>query len=220
MGKIIVKGKEFSAASVCAGNGAPERYAASELRKYLEKMGIPEGEGAVITVRTDPAVGRDGYSVSAKEDGSVTISGGNGRGAIYGVYALLERCAGVRFFMPGVEKLGTGEPEISEDFSHTPIFEMRQSDWKCGNGSPDWCVKNGINQRDLPKEMGGNIKYGGFVHTMGGLVGTPWDQQPCFSDPEVLRETIAGVRAILEKSGLEAKYFDKMEELAARSEEV
>lgn len=38
--------------------------------------------------------------------------------------------------------------------------------------------------------------------------------------PEMDPEVKARVRAILEKSGLEAKYFDKMEELAARSEEV
>ena len=201
MGRMIVKGKEFTAARVCGGENAPEIYAASELRKYLGLLGVPEGDGAVVTIRADagPAVGRDGYAVTAGEDGDVTITGGNGRGAIYGVYALLERCAGVRFYMPGVEKLGTGDVEIGEDFSHTPIFEMRQSDWKCGNGSADWCVKNGINQRELPKEMGGHVKYGGFVHTIGSLAGIPWDKQPCFSDPAVLEKTIAGVHAILEK---------------------
>ena len=199
MSKIIVKEKEFNAASVLSGESAPERYAASELKKYLEKLGVPEGEGAVITLCEDGALRRDGYAVTAREDGAVTIAGGNGRGVIYGVYAFLERCAGVRFYMPGVEKTKCGDVRVDGDFSHTPIFEMRQSDWPCGNGDPDWCVKNGVNQREIPKEMGGHIKYGGFVHTMTSLVGTPWDKQPCFSDPETLKKAIAGVRAILEK---------------------
>ena len=104
MSRIIVRGKEFAAAKVCGGESAPEIYAASELRKYLGKLGVPEGDGAVFDIRTDASVGRDGYAVTSGEDGSVKITGGNGRGAIYGVYALLERCAGVRFYMPGVEK--------------------------------------------------------------------------------------------------------------------
>ena len=199
MNKITVKGKEFTAAKVTAGDSAPETYASAEMKKYLEKLGIPEGDGAEITIRIDETVGRDGYAVTAGEDGQIVIRGGNGRGAIYGVYALLERCAGVRYYMPGVEKIGGDGLTVDSDFSHTPIFEMRQSDWKCGNGSPDWCVKNGVNQRELPKEMGGHIKYGGFVHTIGGLAGVPWDKQPCLSDPAVLEKTIAGVRAILEK---------------------
>ena len=146
MNKITVKGKEFTAARVTAGDSAPEIYASAEMKKYLEKLGIPEGDGAEITIRIDNSIGRDGYAVTAGEDGRIVIGGGNGRGAIYGVYALLERCAGVRYYMPGVEKIGKNGLTVDSDFSHTPIFEMRQSDWKCGNGSPDWCVKNGINQ--------------------------------------------------------------------------
>ena len=199
MRKLIVKEKEYAAARVVSGGSAPEQYAGAELEKYLGKIGIPEGDGARFDVRIDPALERDGYAVEPGEDGVVSIRGGNGRGVIYGVYALLERCAGTRFFMPGLEVLGNGDMEISHGFSHTPVFEMRQSDWPCGNGDPDWCVKNGVNQRAIPAEMGGHIRYGGFVHTIGGFTGVPQDKQPCFSDSEVLKKTIAGVRAILEK---------------------
>lgn len=204
MRALTVKGTRYDRVRVCAGENAAEQYAAAELIKYLDKMGIPAGDGeTVLTVEltVDPAIGRDGYAVRAFE-GKLSISGGNDRGVIYGVYAFLETCAGARFFMPGLETLGEGDITMDEDFAWTPIFEFRQADWKCGNQDADWRVKNRINYfacGSTTPEMGGQMKYGGFVHTLGGLTGTPWDQQPCLSDPENLKKTIAGVRAILEK---------------------
>ena len=53
MGRMIVKGKEFAAARVLCGDSAPENYAASELRKYLAMLGIPEGDGAAVSIRED-----------------------------------------------------------------------------------------------------------------------------------------------------------------------
>ena len=75
MGRMIVKGKEFAAARVLCGDSAPENYAASELRKYLAMLGIPEGDGASVSIREDAAVGRDGYAVSAGENGEITVAG-------------------------------------------------------------------------------------------------------------------------------------------------
>ncbi|MBR4204644.1 MAG: DUF4838 domain-containing protein [Clostridia bacterium] len=201
MRKLIVKGTELNPAVLCAGESAPEKYAASELKKYLEKIGIAVEENGAspnVKIGVDPEIRRDGYRIEAG-DGALAILGGNGRGVIYGVYAFLEKYAGMRFFMPGVEKLGEGDLVVDEDAAFTPIFEMRQSDWPCGNGDVDWCLKNGVNQRPIPDERGGHIRYGGFVHTIGGLVGVPGDQQPCFCDPENLKKAITGVRAILEK---------------------
>jgi len=182
-----------------AGESAPEKYAGAELEKYLGKIGIPSGNGLDIKVEIDPSIDRDGYKISVSED-SIAIFGGNGRGVIYGVYAFLERYAGMRFFMPGLEKLGEGDIAVDEGFEFTPVFEMRQSDWQCGNSNVDWCVKNGINQRDIPEEMGGNMKYGTFVHTMQMFTGVPQHEQPCLSDPEVLEKVIAGVRKLLSEN--------------------
>jgi len=199
--KLIVGGREFVKATVSCGSSDPEKYAASELRKYLAAVGIWEGDGASFDLALDISLPRDSYVITPAEDGSgkISIRGGNGRGVIYGAYAFLEQYAGVRFFMPGVETLGSGDIVVDGPRSLTPVFEMRQSDWQCGNGDVDWCVKNGVNQRDIPKQKGGNIKYGGFVHTIAGLTGTPADRQPCFSDPEILEKTIASVRAMLER---------------------
>ena len=195
--KLIVGGKEYVTAQIACGPSDPEKYAASELRKYLDEIGIWEGDGASFDLSIDYSVGRDGYVIEPGDNGTISIRGGNGRGVIYGVYAFLERYAGVRYFMPGLETLGSGDLLVDAAASLTPIFEMRQSDWQCGNGNVDWCVKNGINQREIPKKQGGNIRYGGFVHTIAGLTGTSQETQPCFSDPKILEKTIASVRALL-----------------------
>ncbi len=198
MRKIIVKGQAFTAAEVVSGPGAPERYAAEELRTYLGKIGLGLSGGVRIEVRIEPSLQREAVRVRAL-GGRLMLEGGSGRGAIYAVYTFLERYAGMRFFMPGLETLGEGDIAVDEDSEFTPVFEMRQSDWRCGNGSLDWRLKNRINRGEIPAELGGGITYGGFVHTLGGLTGTPQDRQPCLSDPENLKKAIAGVREILRK---------------------
>ena len=197
--KLVIGGREYVRVSVTSGKSSPEQYAASELKKYLGKMGFYEGEGASVSCTLDLSLPRDSFAVVPGENGEISITGGNGRGVIYGAYAFLEHYAGARFFMPGLESLGSGDIVADEGFSRDMIFEMRQSDWQCGNGDVDWCVKNGINQREIPASKGGNIKYGGFVHTIASLAGTPADSQPCFSDPEILDTVIANVRAMLER---------------------
>ncbi len=198
MRKIIIKGQAFRAVNVACGESAPERYAADQLIQYLEKIGIGVSGGAQIDLRIVAALPRDAVRIRIA-DGGLTLEGGNGRGVIYAVYTFLERYAGMRFFMPGLETLGEGDIEICEDYEFTPVFEMRQSDWRCGNGSLDWRLKNRVNRGEIPAEQGGGITYGGFVHTLGGLTGTAWEKQPCLSDPENLKKAIAGVREILRK---------------------
>ena len=199
MRNFVVKGNRFEAVRVTADESAPEQYARAELIKYLDAMGVPAGEGGLtIELSLDASIGRDGYRLDVGED-KLLIKGGNNRGVIYGVYGLLEKYAGARFFMPGLETLGEGDIVVDESDAFTPIFEFRQSDWQCGNSNVDWCLKNRINQRYVPAEQGGHMKYGAFVHTLGGFTGTPWDQQPCLSDPENLKKTVAAVRSILEK---------------------
>ncbi len=198
MRKLIVKEKNIESVRILTGESGSERYAGAELEKYLGKAGIPSGEDLTIRVQEDKTLQRDGYRICVCENEGISICGGNGRGVIYGVYAFLEKFAGMRFFMPGLEVLGDGDIVIDEGFAFTPAFEFRQSDWQCGNSNVDWCVKNGINQREIPKHMGGHIKHGGFVHTMESLVGVPQDKQPCLSDPAVLEKAKASVRRILE----------------------
>ncbi|MBE6726403.1 MAG: DUF4838 domain-containing protein [Ruminococcaceae bacterium] len=197
--KLVIGGESFVRFSVTSGKSGPEQYAAAELKKYLKKMGLYEGEGASFSLTLDLSLNRDSYAIVPGENGEISVTGGNGRGVIYGAYAFLEHYAGARFFMPGVETLGSGDIAVNEPFVHDMIFEMRQSDWQCGNSDVDWCLKNSINQREIPASKGGNIKYGGFVHTIASLAGTDSKSQPCFSDPEILDTVIASVRAMLER---------------------
>ena len=199
MRKLTVQGKEYPGVRVIPGESGPEQYAAKELLQYLGKAGIPEGDGLTFCLSLDSSVGRDGYVIDLCPDDRISIRGGNGRGVIYGVYGFLEKYADMRFFMPGLESLGDGDIAVDEGFAFTPVFEYRQGDWQCGNNDVDWCVKNGINRRPIPPEMGGNMEYGLSVHTMTALVGTPPHEQPCLSDPEVLKKAIAGVRKILKE---------------------
>ena len=201
MRQLIIKGRPIAAVRVTAGKTAPEQYAAEELKKYLGKIGIAVTDAPdayPMTTAIDPMLGRDAFRAAVADEG-LTVYGGNGRGVIYGVYRMLEKFAGVRYFMPDVETLGEGDIVIDEDYAFAPVFETRQSDWQCGNNNIDWCLKNGINHRRIPEEMGGHVKYGLFVHTMGPLTGVEEPNQPCLSDPEMLARAIKSVRDILEK---------------------
>jgi hypothetical protein len=200
MRRLFIGEKEVSSVSIRPGISEPEKYAAAELEKYLTKIGIPVSEdGAEIRIGLDKSIGRDGYAIEPC-GGSLSINGGNGRGVIYGVYAFLERYAGVRYFTPTLETLGEGDIRVSEGVRFTPVFEMRKSDWVCGRDVA-WCLKQGINDyAKIPREKGGYIKYGGpACHTFGYFLGIPQGEQPCLSDPEVLKKIIAGVRKLLEE---------------------
>ncbi len=197
MRKLILGETEATSVQIITGSSAAETYAGAELTKYLAKIGIGTGDGVTIRIAEDKTLPDDGYQIHACPCCGIEISGGNGRGVIYGVYGFLEKYAGVRFFMPGLETLGDGDIVVGEDYSYTPVFELRKSDWRCGRDT-DWSVKNGVNDLVIPAEMGGYVKYGGFVHTMESLVGVPQDKQPCLSDPAVLEMAKASVRKILE----------------------
>ncbi len=200
MRKLIIKGKEITNLTIAAGNSAPEKYAASELGKYLEKAaGIGQGGAFKLFLKTVDFLAEEEYSIRIGESGEeLSILGGSGRGVIYGVYAFLEKYAGFRAFMPGLETLGEGDIIVDEGFSHTPVIAYRQSDWQCGRVM-DWRVKNAINDRFVPEEMGGCTEIDKVgVHTMEALTGADqWKEQPCLTDPEVLKKAISKVREIL-----------------------
>lgn len=201
MRKFIVKGKEITSVSISSGNSPAERKAAEYLGSYLDKLaGVKNGGTYPITLNIDASIGRDGYRVSVCDCCGITISGGNGRGVIYGVFGFLEKYAGYYMFTPTIEAADDGDIEVDEGFEFVPVFEYRQSDWPCTHNN-EWAVRNGINcYAELGEDMGGSILYNGFVHTMGDLTGTPRDSQPCLSDPEMLKRAIASVRKRLKEN--------------------
>ena len=201
MRNLIIKGTSVKSARVYAGDTEQEQYAADQLSFYLEKFGIIQGDDLTIEIRRNETLPREGFNIKVNENNSILIEGADDRGVIYAVYGFLEHYARIKFFTPDIEDLGDGDITVDEDWSYAPLFEQRESDWLCGRNTV-WAAKNGINLlhgKDIPSRMGGNRKYGLFVHTMTELIGTPPREQPCLSDPENLKKAIAGVREALKR---------------------
>ena len=195
MRKLKINEKEFSGVLLSHGETEPEKYAANELKKYFEKIGIATTGGVSVRVAINPSLARESVSVRRSEDGLV-IEGGNGRGVIYAVYTFLERYAGMRFFMPGLETLGEGDVCVDSDYSYTSPFEMRQIDWHCGNDSLDWRLKNKVNRGAAPENMGGGITYAEHPEYYSEIKGKRVVErsQLCLTNPDVLRIATAEIR--------------------------
>lgn len=148
---------------------------------------------------------RDGF-VLRRARNIVVIAGGSGRGTFYGALAFLDRCAGVRFYMPGdlfaslprKNELAIGELNVTEEPYVRASFMTG-----LGNapGDSDWAARNGAMRR-----LGGThqhsmfevfppakyvAKYPEIYPTIKGKRYVPQsggDQQwqPCFSEPKLL----------------------------------
>ena len=168
-------------------------YAAEELAKYLKQKNVLVEDGAFpITLSIDKTLGDDAFKITAALSGDnagMTIVGGDERGVLYGVYKFLEELGGVRYFMPGLEKVPTSDIELKDGviLEYTPFFEMRRLSWNCVGTNSDWCLKNGVNAHDGVNDAiyGGKIVYGSglFVHTLGALTetGDGLSPNPCLS---------------------------------------
>jgi len=204
---------KFNLTSCAVQNKSPESpasvFAASELTKYLEmisKSNSPEAAENVIFVGLDEEIqSKEGFSITSSDNGvSICILGGGERGIVYGAYSFLEKYCGCRFYAKDVELIPESDFIALDSpivFKESPLMEYRDLHWHC-SFDPDWAAKNMLNStllRPLDEGRGGGIAYGGFVHTLGHLTGTSEHSQPCLSDPEMLKKTIAGVRDILKK---------------------
>ncbi len=163
-----------------------ERYAAAELRYYLERMTgaafevvevpcvgrrIAVGRAADALGVTDTALGDDGFIVRTV-GADLAICGGK-RGVIYGVYELLERL-GCLFFTATCERVPTTAalflPDL--DIRQIPKLEYREhSNYEFARYSR-FAVKSRVNGHFLPirEKHGGAMKYAAFVHTFEALV--------------------------------------------------
>ena len=107
VGKLTIAGHDISEYSIRIEADADELHplAANQLRKYIgDACGIyPEidnnASGRTITLVQDKsgAHGDEAFTVEVAENGNVTITGGQYRGCIYGVYDFLEKFIGYRF---------------------------------------------------------------------------------------------------------------------------
>ena len=210
-GDGITDGNVLVRANIVTGDSEAEIYAGEELAKYLTQKGVAvEDGGFPIIVCENSGLGEDSFLIQATlrgEKAHMTILGGNGRGVLYGVYKFLEEYAGVRYFMPDLEKIPEGDILLKDGnlLAYTPYFEARRLAWKCSKDSSDWGVKNGVNGHDgvNEAEYGYKQTYGSglFVHTLGALseTGGGASPNPCLSSEEIYQTVLKNLRAKLEE---------------------
>lgn len=193
--------------NIVTGESDAEVFAGNELKKYLKKKDVEcTDDGLVISVGIDEALGEDSYRIlfDADSNEGLTITGGNGRGVLYGAYRFLEDQAGIRFFTPTLEVIPDDDIILGDiSIEYTPVFKIRKFDWYPNRTSEDWMAKNGINDCSwfgvFSSSRGESQVHGNFVHSIGVLTGTGTavSPNPCLTDPENLEKTIASVRQIL-----------------------
>lgn len=119
-----------------------QRYAAKEFASYVHKITGREINIAPTAVTNDvkllitslpeeDQLGDDGFSIYV-EDGKVVVKGSRKRGALYGVYELLERFGGVRWYSSSFEKVPRKRQFLVPcDFTtvQKPDFKWRAPFW-------------------------------------------------------------------------------------------
>jgi hypothetical protein len=218
-----------------------EQFAASELQTCLEKssgvklaiveeskrdsslyaffLGKSQKSKELGLSLTEEAVGRDGFTLRSVSGGLVVL-GRNELGTVFGVYELLERHFGVRWFMPG--EIGEHVPKKDKlhmgqvNLTYKPSFRVR---WV---GRGEWPLRQRMNAYVTAGKENVGINWKWHFHTFITLI--PPDEyhaehpeyfalvggkravtaskshgnQLCTSNPEVVREVAKNLSAVLD----------------------
>jgi hypothetical protein len=101
------------------------------------------------------------------------LAGGRPRGTLYAVNRFLQEQCGVRWWTPWATNMPAKKTlEVADlDVREKPAFEYRAPFWFAGF-EPTWKVHNCANDSfsEIPKALGGCIKYKGHAHTFYPLV--------------------------------------------------
>jgi hypothetical protein len=230
----LVSGGASDYVVVRAAQASPSQvYASEELRDFVKRM-----TGAVLPIQTDaealPAkaillgmtrytkdalgeavdlqrLGDDGFRLKACSP-HLVIAGSGVRGTLYGVYELLERYGGCRWyasFYEVIPKLDSLSVPDTLDDTQVPAFVMREPFW-FDMFEGDFAARSRANgnRMQLDEKHGGKIRFGGglFVHTFYRLMSPDefFGEHPeyfseingkrvadhaqlCLSNPDVLR---------------------------------
>ena len=161
---------------------ASQRYAAEELAAYVEKLTgvrletagtgpLPRGVRAIRLATAQPGdgLGESGFRLQAK-DGDLVITGSDERGCLYGVYELLERFGGVRWYASWCEKVPRLERlsvPADLDVTEKPAFAMRQPFWHDVRENDAFAARNKVNGFNHGKGRV-DAKFGGDGFRFGG----------------------------------------------------
>jgi hypothetical protein len=182
---------------VVADGASPSvKHGAKELQMFLEQMTgaklpivsdqQPQGPKEIIlgdnahlralNTKIDFAsLGKEGYVIRTVGD-HLVIAGGPVRGAMYGVYGLLDDHMGCRWFAPGVSRIPKSARLAigSIDEQQIPALESREPFVADFVRDADWNARNRVNSSNswLDEQHGGKVKFGDgfFVHTFNRLV--------------------------------------------------
>lgn len=173
-----------------------------------------------IVLTTDDSL--DGGYVISSDEADVYISGSTLQQTVRGVYAFLEKFAGVRSYTS--EKItytkDTVSVPVNVNIEYVPPFEFTDTDWLSPN-DVQYSLFNGLNSaeyRDIPEELGGCVDY---IPTLAHTLSTKfcsaekyYDEHPeyfasyrgfrtknqlCLSNPDVLRIVTDEVLELLAK---------------------
>ena len=137
---------------------------ATEYAKYHRAITGREPAAEAVRFAVDPAVskeGRDAYSIVSDVKG-VVITGSNERSVWYGLYDLLERRGGCRWFwdgdvVPKKESIDLSRLDVREEsqfeyrairyFAHRGLTRFQAEHWGLEDWKReiDWCVKRRLN---------------------------------------------------------------------------
>ena len=209
-GNGITADNALKCVNIITGDSESEIYAGEELADYLAMKNVAISDnGFPIIIFVDVTLEEDAFLIDAVlrgEGASMTIRGGNGRGVLYGVYRFLEKYAGVRYFMPGLERIPEGDIVLYDGnlLAYKPYFEFRHTSWHSTLQDTLWSVKAGVNGNgSLTPDIGGKISYGKnlYVHTLGWLTetGNTASVNPCLTSEENYQRIIKNIRKVLEE---------------------
>lgn len=136
----------------------------AEFAKYHKEITGREPSPDAIVFAVDPKIstsGKDAYAIRTVGKG-VSVVGSNTRSTWYGLYALLERCGGCRWFwdedvVPKRESLDLSGLDMKEEahfeyrgiryFAHRGLTRFQAEHWgeKEWKREIDWCLKRRLN---------------------------------------------------------------------------
>ena len=185
--ELAVRGAPAAYTIVVPEKASPsQRYAAEELRDFTEKT-----TGVKLPIATDAAplpakaillgetkytdvkanVGTDGFRLVARPP-HLLVVGAPDRGTLYGVYELLERFAGCRWYSSWCSKI----PHLDRfavpttlDDTQVPALMMREPFWWDVLQNGDFAARLRVNSRSW---RGNEEKYGGTPFRFGGGLGS------------------------------------------------
>ena len=160
--KIVVAAALALSAAFAQADEA--EFAKAEFAKYHRLVTGREAEADAVRFAVDPkvsATGNDAYAIRSEGDGAV-ITGSNGRSLIYGVYDLLERRAGCRWFwdgdvVPKKDRIDLSGLDVRDEaqfeyrglryFAHRGLTRFQAEHWGLEDWKKeiDWCLKKRLN---------------------------------------------------------------------------